>query len=271
MKEWLDRDKQKEKILNWVDSDSPLFLLTVKDPVELGDIVIWLEEIPGKTLSIAYLNTDSEVTKFGLLEHIVTELGAENFPKFTAKQDSYSNIEPKIIIRQQMGNRITSESDININDNEQSININSFDQSSLYLNYFESKINDFLYLFLLELPDLCEENDVIIVCRFKGSGFYNLDAKFKAWFQDHFLRRIKKVRTKTIVICEANSGNLSETFDHQYQFRIDDLKYGDILGVAKKYFNDEEGLFCKGAVDQFDKIEYNIFKFKLQRNIVINQ
>lgn len=266
MEKWLDREKFKTAISDFLTSDFPHFLLSIEDSQEFEDITRWIDALNLK-VSVAYLNTDSEVTGFGLLESIVEEFGDNNFPHFKTLYGHLSGIDPQIIIDQKMGSQIDSENSVSFTGNTQTLIVNPPDPSTVKRFYFESKINGFLKEFIRDLNGINENRLNLIVCRFKGSGFDKLDARFKGWFQDFFIRKIKQTLIKVIVICETNFGELSNSFDNGRQFRLKNLHLNDIIPVATQYLSEGGEYFCKGAVDDYNEITYKEFKIKLKKNI----
>jgi len=264
---WLDREKQKKRIVDWLNNKSTPFLLTVLDSQEFEDITNWLGDIPKLEVSIAYLNTDSEITRFNLLETIVNELGEVNFPKFKTLYEKKSKTEIQIIINQTMGSDIQSESSVSFNNNSQNININNPDPESVKRFFFDSKINEFFENFLDDLYYLSKKKERLIVCRFRGNGFDSLDDKFKYWFQDQFIRKIKLLNFKILILCEQNADDIVASFDYNNRYCLEALELSEILPVSKKFLDDQDGLFCKGIVNEKNEITYKIFKMKLQKNI----
>lgn len=265
--EWLDREKQKIILSDWIRKNRNPFLLTVMDSQEFEDITTWLEHLPDVTRSIAYLNTDSEVTRIGLLESIVTEFGNDEFPKFRALYEQLSNTDIRLIVNQTIGSNIQSESHVKLESNTQTINLNSPDPESVKRFFLDSKINEFLNLFLQDFNEMTNNKNTLIICRFRGKGFDALDEKFKFWFQDHFLRKAKSNEIKILVLCEQSADDIVTAFEYNNKYCLKELELNDILSVSNQYLNDEQGLFCKGIVNEEDKIAYKLFKFKLQKNI----
>jgi hypothetical protein len=266
MEKWLDREKIKSEISGWLASNIPHFLLTIDDSQEFEDVTRWLEFLKEFKIAVAYLNTDSEVTRFGLLKEIVDEFGKETFPHFTALNNIMSSVDPQIIINQKIGTEIKA-INADINTNTQTVNIHNPDLQSVIVFNIENRVNEFLDEFLTDLRNIDYGRTSIIICRFRGTGFDKLDEKFKGWFQDQFIRRVKSVKIKIIVLCESNAGKLSNLFD--YKFGLYNLHLDEIIPVTKNYLNDTNGLFSKGVVDEDNTIKYKDFKIKLQRNMFL--
>lgn len=266
MEKWLDRENLKREISHFLASDFPHLLVTIQDSQEFEDVTRWLEELK-INMSIAYLNTDSEVTGFGLLESIVEEFGKEKFPHFNQLHSELSVIDPQIIIKQKMGSQIDSENSVSFTHNTQTLNVNSPDPATTRRFFFEERINDFLKNFIIDLSESNGNIQGFVVCRFKGYGFSSLGNKFKAWFQDFFVRKIKDTVIKLIIVCETDAGELSNSIDDGKQFSIKKLHLRDIIPVAEKYLSTGGEPFCKGAVDLDDLIIYKEFKLKLRKNI----
>jgi len=265
--EWLDRDKQKKLLSNWLDRGSGPFLLTVMDSQEFEDITKWLALLPGITPSISYLNSDSEVTRFGLLESLVKELGDDKFPKFMALYESLSKTDIKLIVSQAIGADMRTGSYANLQNNTQIINLNYPDPESVKRFFLDSRISEFLTLFLEDFNNTADKKTTLFVCRFRGKGFDGLDEIFKSWFPDYFLRKTGTNEIKTLVLSEQSADTILNTFDYQYRYRLAELGLNDILPVSKQYLNKGDEYcrgFCDVLLDEGGRVTYKYFKGKLQ-------
>jgi hypothetical protein len=270
MEEWLDREKIKPKISEWLASDAPRLLLNIEDSIELEDITNWVEELTEFNKAVAYLHTDSEVTRFGLLEKIVSGFGKEKFPQFTALYDGIMTFDPHVTITQTLGadNKTFTAS---FTENAQNATVVFPDPESVKHYDCERKIEDFLERFLADLSANKFGQQDLIVCRInvgrkKNLSFDDLESDFKVWFTKRFFRKIEAIGVRIIVLCESNSNELPSVFDYSQKIKLENLARADILPTVEKYLpNDKKDLFCRTVVDEDDKISYKVFKFKLER------
>lgn len=261
---WLDRTKIKAIVTEHLPSEKSHFLFTIKDSQEFEDISDWFNEIEDYDSVIVYLNTDSEVARIDVLEGIVEGFGKNNFPKFATLYAEISKIAPQIIIEQKIGTDINALK-TDLQSNQQTVNLPNYDAESIRLNYMDSRIGEFLDSIITDLRNLKFAKPIILVIRFRGNGYAQLEDKFKGWFQDRFIRKIKDFNFRIMILCEKNAGGLADIFAKHY--KISNLTLDDIAPITKEYLNDTDGLFCKGAIDYENVIEYKEFKIKLQKNI----
>jgi len=238
------------------------------DSQEFEDVTKWISRLQHFEPKIIYLNTDSEVTRIGLLESIVNELGIVKFPVYSSKYNDLSKTDVKIIVNQKMGSDINAGRDVKFESNEQNVNFNDGDLKSLINFYLDKNVNELLHPFLNDFSKITGDKPILLLCRFRGRGISDLDDKFKYWFQDHFLRKAKEHKIKVIVMCEQNAIGIADWFEYEDRDCLKELELNEILPVSKQYLGDKDGFFCKGIVNEENKVEYKEFKFKLQKNML---
>lgn len=268
---WLDRKKHKNILRDeWLsDEGRNSFLIIVKDRAEFEDIPKWyqseiiLEPEGESILCIATIIEDSLKSPFGILDWIVTKVGRENFPSFyEVKKNIDNDLASNPKFTQAIGTDIKASlgSMVTVSGN------NSYYYIESLTNEYENKINDFLVAFKKDLSQLSKSKRIVIIYRIPG-GFDRIKNDPQEWFIS-FVKEIAQIDLQVIILCEKNAGNLSHIFPYKYSIMFEDLDVKDIIPAANEHFESPEAeSFCHAIVDEKDKIDYTLFKFKLDRQI----
>ena len=231
---WLDRVPVKSKIERWLSSDYPNFILYVQDIQELEDITSWFENSQDNySIGYSFLSSDNQTPSFSLMEDLVSELTEIKFHKFKGLKEKKSQKKVDLTFIQKLGYEVSSNENISFSNNSQEINI---DVSKLQQYYYETEKNDFMNSLVEDFSSVTETT--IIFCRLNKTKNIEFDNHFFEWFQNKFLRKLKKLSNLKICIVSNNENeNLQAYINSDFQEKLNALNYDDIVNVAKDYID----------------------------------
>lgn len=259
---WLDRINIKERLSQWLTSNSLLYVVSVNDSQELEDIRKWISvNCNGHCVARIHYNSDVEILCHEFLHEMTEELGDEHFENFLQLYGQLGSSEPPVNITLNVGNQSKSKGDMSYENIQQTASIDKSYERLYFLDQ-QKNLSELLKEFLEEIQVVTSKKSVLFVLSFGKKGLGATGSQFQQWLRYKFYEKMSTIPNLKICIISKNDLGVFENPNGQFKETLKNLCHEDITEVAKEYVEEFQG-FVYGIVDEDNTLQYKMLKLKI--------